>query len=93
MCQKLKQTALLNSTHFSESIGIKITGFGGVVQEIWKLQDLMIFCLKTEKQKKENNRTGDVASPDWIIPIRVDGGCEPLYLSKTEGRDLKIPIR
>ena len=53
----------------------------------------MNFCLKTEKQKKENNRTGDVASPDWMIPIRVDRGCEPLDLFNFYGSDLKIPIR
>ena len=53
----------------------------------------MIFCLKTEKQRK---RIKD--RPTWrflIGPYRfgADRGRGPLDLIKTDGRDLPVPIR
>ena len=46
-----KKNILLDSTQFSESIDIKITKIGVVVQKILNYKDWMNFCLKTEKQK------------------------------------------
>ena len=40
------------SPDFLESIDTKFIGFGFVVQKILNLQDLVLICLKTEKQKR-----------------------------------------
>ena len=60
----------MDSTYFSESIDIKITKFGVVVQKIWIIEVWVIFCLKnreTEKIKKIGPRgSSRLEGPDSV---------------------------